>query len=78
MSATFPSRGGSGSVVATAGSGCAWTAVSNASWITITGGASGGGNGAVAYSVVPYTGHQHTRTGTMTIAGRTVTVKQSR
>ena len=33
--------GGSGSVGVTAGTGCAWTAVSNAAWITITSGASG-------------------------------------
>ena len=55
-------------------SGCAWTAVSNdPSWITITGGASGSGNGSVTYSV----GAGSTfRTGTMTVAGQTVTVYQ--
>ncbi len=76
--ATFPRGGGSGSVAVTAGSGCAWTAVSNASWITITGGASGNGNGTVIYSVAPYTGRPRKRNGTMTIAGQTFTVQQLR
>jgi hypothetical protein len=32
-------------------SGCAWTATSNAAWITITAGSSGTGNGTVSYTV---------------------------
>ena len=35
----------------TAGAGCAWTATSNASWITINSGSSGTGNGSVGYTV---------------------------
>jgi hypothetical protein len=35
-------------VTVTAGTGCGWTGVSNASWITVTGGASGSGNGTVS------------------------------
>jgi hypothetical protein len=77
-SATFPRGGGNGSVAVTAGSGCAWTAVSNASWITITGGASGAGNGTVTYSVAKFTGRPGTRNGTVTIAGQTFNVQQSR
>jgi hypothetical protein len=46
----------------------------NPSWITITGGTSGSGNGTVTYSVTANTGP--TRTGTMTIAGQTFTVNQ--
>jgi len=52
--------------------------VSNASWITITGGASGNGVGTVGYSVAAYTGRPRNRNGTMTIAGQTFAVKQSR
>ena len=65
-------------VKVTAGAGCAWSAVSNAAWITITGGASGAGNGTVNYSVAALPARAGQRTGSMTIAGRTVTVVQSR
>ena len=76
--ATFPSAGGSASVAVTAPVGCSWTAVSNASWITITAGGTGSGNGTVEYSVAPYTGQPGNRNGTMTIAGQRFSVKQSR
>lgn len=56
--------------------GCAWTASSNASWISITSGASGTGGGTVDYSVTANTTGS-TRQGTMTIAGQTFTVSQS-
>jgi hypothetical protein len=62
----------------TAGAGCGWTTVSKVSWITVTGGSSGTGNGSVTYSVAPYTGRAKRRSGTVTIAGLTFTVKQSR
>ena len=75
-SASFAAAGGTGSVGVTAGAGCAWTAVSNASFITITGGASGSGNGTVSYSVGANAGTT-SRTGTMTIAGQTFTVTQA-
>lgn len=74
-SQSFGAAGGTGSVGVTAGAGCNWTAASNDAWITITGGASGTGNGTVNYSVAPNTGSA--RTGTMTIAGQTFTVSQS-
>jgi glucose/arabinose dehydrogenase len=76
--ATSAVGGGSGSVVVTAGANCPWTAVSNASWITVTGGASGAGNGTVTYDVAPYTGKPKNRNGTVTIAGQTFSIKQSR
>jgi hypothetical protein len=60
----------------TAGTGCAWTATSNVSWITITAGASGSGNGAVSYSV-PTNNSGGPRTGTLTVAGQTVTVTEA-
>ena len=56
-------------------SACAWTASSNASWITITSGASGTGNGRVGYLVLPNVGGS--RTGTLTVAGETFTVSQA-
>ncbi|MBK6999730.1 MAG: DUF1566 domain-containing protein [Rhodoferax sp.] len=55
---------------------CAWTATSNASWITIASGSSGSGNGIVSYAVAANTGTT-VRTGTLTIAGQTFTVTQA-
>jgi hypothetical protein len=69
----FNSSGGSGTVGVTAVGGCAWTASSNAGWITITGGSSGTGNGTVSYSVAANTSSVG-RTGTVTVAGQTFTV----
>jgi Putative binding domain, N-terminal len=62
----------------TAGAGCAWTAVSNDSWIAVTNGASGSGSGTVTYSVEPYTGKPKNRNGTITVAGQTFGIKQSK
>ena len=64
-----------GSVGVTAGTGCSWTATSNAGWITITSGSSGSGNGTVNYSVSANTS-SNARTGTLTIAGRAFSVMQ--
>jgi Putative binding domain, N-terminal len=75
---TFASAGGSGTVTVSAGPGCGWTAVSNASWLTVTGGSSGAGDGTVTYSVAPYTGKPRNRNGSITIAGQTFSVKQSK
>ncbi len=72
----FAAGGGAGSVGVTTQTGCAWTAVSNDSWIMVTGGASGSGDGSVSYSVgVNASGV--TRTGSITIAGQTHTVTQA-
>jgi fibronectin type 3 domain-containing protein len=70
------SSGGYGATV-TANSGCSWTAVSNnAAWITIGSGATGIGNGTVSYTVTANPS-KDPRTGTLTIAGQTVTVAQA-
>ena len=73
---TATAAGGVKAVIVTATAGCAWTAVSNVSWITVTAGASGSGNGTVSYSVAANTSAS-ARTGTLTIAGQTHTVTQS-
>jgi hypothetical protein len=75
-SVRFFDIGGTATVTVTASSACAWTAVSNASFITVTSGASGSGNGSVTFRV-PGFGGQGTRTGTLTIAGEMVTVTQN-
>jgi hypothetical protein len=75
-SQSFAASGGTGSVSVTTQSGCSWTAVSNASWITITSGSSSTGSGTVNYSVAANTSTS-SRSGTMTIAGQTFTVNQA-
>ena len=73
---SFNSSGGVGSVNVTAAAGCSWTASSGATWIAITAGGSGSGNGTVAYSVAGNT-TTSSRTGTMAIAGQTFTITQN-
>lgn len=55
---------------------CPWTAVSNDSFITITGGATGVGNGTVSYTVASNPNNAP-RTGTITIGGETFTITES-
>jgi Putative binding domain, N-terminal/Viral BACON domain len=76
IAASFGSAAGSGTVRVTAGAGCGWTTTSNASWITVTSGASGTASGTVDYTVAANTG-TGARTGTLTVAGQTVTVSQA-
>ena len=71
---TFAAEGGTGTVAVTAASGCAWTAASNASFITITQNTSGSGNGTVQFTVAANTGAD--RTGTIAVAGSTLTITQ--
>ena len=75
-SATFPSAGGSGSVLVTATNGCLWPAASYAQWLTITSGSSGTGNGAVNYSVSANVSSS-SRSGTLIVAGIIFTVTQA-
>jgi hypothetical protein len=69
-----PAAAGTQNVSITTDAACSWTAVSNVAWMTIPGQASGAGNGAVQLSIDANTGP--VRSGTATIAGRTVTVNQ--
>jgi hypothetical protein len=72
----FPASGGSSSVNVIAGTGCAWTATSPVTWITITSGGSGSGSGPVNYTVAPNTGSS-ILTATLTIAGQPFTVTEA-
>ena len=79
LAQSVPASGSlSNTVTVTATAGCGWTATSNDSWITIFGGGSGAGNGTVLYSVAPNTGSGivFPRTGSLTVAGQTVTISQ--
>jgi C1A family cysteine protease len=67
---------GSGTVTVATQAGCTWTAQSNVAWITIASGSSGSGNGTVNYSAAENAGAK-SRSGTLTIAGRTFTVTQA-
>ena len=66
--------GGEGRTTVSAGAGCAWTAVSNAAWITVTSGSSGTGGGVVVFNAAANAGAA--RNGTVTIGGQTLTVTQ--
>jgi hypothetical protein len=68
-------NGGEETVQVSTTSQCAWTATSQADWITITRGASGTGSDQVRFTVAANPS-QTPRTGTLTIAGQTVTVTQ--
>lgn len=68
------SDSGSGNVGVNTANACAWTAVSNDAWITVTSGAAGTGNGTVGFTAALNTGAA--RSGTITIAGQTFTVSQ--
>ena len=61
-------------VEVTTQAGCAWSAVSNAAWLNLSSGANGTGSGRVQLAVAENAGPA--RSGTLAIAGQTVTVNQ--
>ena len=67
--------GGPSDIAVSAPVGCAWTAQSGVPWITLVRGATGSGPGVVTLQIAATDGP--TRTGTVTVAGRVVTVTQS-
>ncbi len=80
---SFSATGGTGTATVTTQTGCQWNASSNSGWIRVTSGSSGNGNGTVGYSVSPHNNTSSAslissgpRTGTITIAGKTLTVTQ--
>lgn len=68
--------GAPGSVGVTAGTGCVYSAVSDASWIQLISGGYGSGNGTLQYIVRPNPDPQ-SRTGTVTIANAILTITQA-
>ena len=72
----FVAGGGTGKVSVTTQSGCAWTASSAASWMSITSGGSGTGTGTVGYSVAANPARS-SRTVASTVAGHLFTVTQA-
>ena len=75
--ASFDNNGVAQAVVTvTAAAGCAWTASSNASWLTVTSGASGSGDGSASFKVDAHIGTT-SRSALLTIAGQVVTITQA-
>ena len=73
----FGPREGIASVEVEAPRGCHWGAKSNSLWLRVTAGSSGSGTGKVSYSFAANP-RSTARTGTLTVAGRTVRVTQVR
>lgn len=73
---TSAAVGGALSVTITAAATCNWTAISNASWIAVTAGASGTGNGTTTLMASTNTDLAQ-RIGTVTIANQSFTVTQA-
>lgn len=75
-SQSFPANGGSGTIQVISGSGCVWNAVSNSSWIILTAGSSGSGNGSVSYTIGVNSGTQ-SRSGSISTAGQIFLISQT-
>lgn len=74
-SLALPASGGATTVGVTTTNQCAWTATSDRDWVSITSGASGTGNGAAGVTVAANPGPT-VRTGTLTVAGQAVAVRE--
>ena len=71
--AFVPARGGDVNIAVSSGA-CQWTASSSVSWIVVTAGAFGTGSGTVTVAVSRNTGP--VRSGTVSVAGGSVTITQ--
>ncbi len=74
---SFGAAGGEGKINIRTQAGFIWTATSNTSWLIISSGNKGIGDGTIQYSVPANPDHA-TRTGALTIAGKKFTVTQTR
>jgi hypothetical protein len=74
-SQSFGASGGPGTFNITTGSGCAWTAATNASWIVLTSTATGSGAGTISFTV-QQNSSTSSRSETIGVAGLTFTVNQ--
>jgi hypothetical protein len=72
----MPQAGGQASVNVNTNAGCVWAAASGASWITLTGAATGSGPGTVTFTVDQNRTGQ-ARQGTLTVQGVTLTISQA-
>ena len=74
-SVSFAVSGGAFDVTVTAAAGCTWTSVSQTSWIGVSAGAAGNGNGTTTVFAIPNS-DTAARVGFVTIAGQRFTVTQ--
>ena len=74
-SQSFSAAGGQGTIAVSTCASCGWTAVSNASWVTIPSGSSGIGSGKIGFSVAKNSA-KATRKATITVGGKVFTVTQ--
>ncbi len=74
-SLSLSASAGGNEVNVTAPSGCSWSVANTSNFITVTGGASGTGNGVVSFTVPANLGTS--RTGALVIAGHQFTVTQA-
>lgn len=72
---SVPNTGGAGAFAVSTNGTCAWTAVSSAGWLTVTGGGAGVGNATVTYSATANTSPD-ARSATITVNGALHTVTQ--
>ncbi len=72
---TFPAGGATGSLTVSTAANCTWTAVSNASWLAISAGTTGTGNGIVAFALGPNSSPS-TRGGTIVVNDKSASVSQ--
>jgi hypothetical protein len=75
-SQSFNATGGTGNVNVNTSSGCAWSATSSESWLTVVSGASGTGTGVVVFRVAANITGQ-ARTASLSIGSQTFTVNQT-
>ncbi|MBL8227125.1 MAG: DUF11 domain-containing protein [Bryobacterales bacterium] len=72
----FPAEGGSGSVIVAVPAGCAFTATSSQSFVTITSGGTGSQTANLQFTVQPNTSSA-ARAAVISVAGETLTITQS-
>jgi len=75
-STLFTLSGGVGTITVTADSGVPWNVNISSPWLAITDPGAGAGSGTLSFSVQPNSDAEP-RTGVITIAGQTVTIRQS-
>ena len=72
----FTADAGTANFLVSTGPECSWAAASSADWITVADGASGKGNGQVAYSVAR-NGSSTARSGAIGVSGQSYSVRQA-
>jgi hypothetical protein len=73
---SFSSSGGTGTIQVTSVTNCSWISTANSSWIAITAGTGGIGNGQLKFTVAPNPTTTN-RSGVITVAGQQFLVSQT-